>query len=321
MTGAAMNTLLFAGKVNPRVRERLAGKFDILELPGAKAEDVTPDMAARVTGAASFNAMPASLMDALPNLGIVANFGVGYDSVDVGHAARKGIIVTNTPGVLDEEVADTAIGLLLNTLRLLPRAENYLRAGRWVREGAFPLSPLTLRGRHIGMYGMGRIGQQIARRLEAFNVRISYHTRSPNNDLNYDYHATLGQLATAVDTLICIVPKTPETRHAINSEILAALGADGVVINVGRGWTVDEDDLADALERKVIAGAGLDVFELEPCLPERLMKFENVSLLPHVASASVATRNAMADLVADNLISWFEEGRPLTPVAETPFRR
>lgn len=319
MTGESMTTLLLIGKVNPRVRERLAGKFDLLELPSAKAGDVTPDMAARVTGAASFNAMPASLMDALPNLGIVANFGVGYDSVDVRHAASKGIIVTNTPDVLDEEVADTTIGLLLNTLRLLPRAENYLREGRWAREGAFPLSPLTLRGRHIGMYGMGRIGQQIARRLAAFNVKISYHTRSPKNDVTYDYYATLKQLATAVDTLVCIVPKTPETRRTINSEILAALGANGVMINVGRGWTVDEDDLADALERKVIAGAGLDVFEVEPCLPERLMKFENVSLLPHVASASVATRNAMADLVADNLISWFENGRPITPVAETPF--
>jgi lactate dehydrogenase-like 2-hydroxyacid dehydrogenase len=315
-----MTTLLLIGKVNPRVRERLAGRFDIMELPSANGADITPDMAAKVTGTASFNAMPASIMDALPNLKIIANFGVGYDGVDVGHAASKGIIVTNTPDVLDEEVADTTIGLLLNTLRLFPRAENYMREGRWVKEGAFPLSPLTLRGRHIGMYGMGRIGQQIARRLEAFNVKISYHTRSPKKDIPYDYYGTLKELATAVDTLIAIVPKTPETRQTINSEILAALGSNGVMINVGRGWTVHEGDLADALERKVIAGAGLDVFELEPCLPEALMKFDNVSLLPHVASASVATRNAMADLVADNLISWFEQGKPITPVPETPFR-
>ena len=136
----------------------------------------------------------------------------------------------------------------------------------------------------------------------------------------YPYFATLKELATAVDTLICIVPKTSETRQTVNREILEALGPNGVMINVGRGWTVHEDDLADALEHKVIAGAGLDVFEVEPCLPERLVKLDNVSLLPHVASASVATRNAMADLVADNLISWFEKGRPLTPVAETPFK-
>ena len=315
-----MTTLLLIGKVNPRVRERLTGRFDIMELPSARAEDVTSDMAAKVMGTASFNAMPASIMDALPNLKIIANFGVGYDGVDVGHAASKGIIVTNTPDVLDEEVADTTIGLLLNTLRLFPRAENYLREGRWVRDGAFPLSPLTLRGRHVGMYGMGRIGQQIARRLEAFNVKISYHTRSPKADIAYDYYPSLKALAAAVDTLICIVPKTPETRQTVNREILEALGSNGVMINVGRGWTVHEDDLADALERKVIAGAGLDVFEVEPCLPERLMAFDNVSLLPHVASASVATRNAMADLVADNLISWFEQGRPITPVQETPFK-
>ena len=222
--------------------------------------------------------------------------------------------------MLDEEVADTTIGLRLNTLRQLPRAENYLRDGRWVKDGGYPLSPLTLRGRHIGMYGMGRIGQQIAHRLEAFNVKISYHTRSPKADIAYDYYPTLKELATAVDTLIAIVPKTPETRQTINREILEALGSNGVMINVGRGWTVHEDDLADALERKVIAGAGLDVFEVEPCLPERLLAFDNVSLLPHVASASVATRNAMADLVADNLISWFEQGKPVTPVPETPFR-
>ena len=315
-----MTTLLLIGKVHPRVRERLVGRFEIMELPSAKAEDITADMAAKVAGTASFNALPASIMDALPNLRIIANFGVGYDGVNVKHAAAKGIIVTNTPDVLDEEVADTTIGLLLNTLRRFPQAENYLREGRWTKEGAFPLSPLTLRGRHIGMYGMGRIGQQIARRLEAFNLKISYHTRSPKKDIGYDYYPTLKDLATAVDTLIAIVPKTPETRQTVNAEILAALGSNGVMINVGRGWTVQEDDLADALERKIIAGAGLDVFEVEPCLPERLMKLENVSLLPHVASASVATRNAMADLVADNLISWFEQGKPVTPVPETPFR-
>ena len=133
-----MTTLLLIGKVNPRVRDRLTGRFDIMELPSAKAEDITAEMAAKVAGTASFNAMPAAIIDALPNLRIIANFGVGYDGVDVGHAASKGIIVTNTPDVLDEEVADTTIGLLLNTLRRFPRAENYLREGRWVKEGAFP---------------------------------------------------------------------------------------------------------------------------------------------------------------------------------------
>lgn len=316
-----MTTILLIGKVHPRVRESLSQHFDILELPKGDPAGVTAEMAEKVVGTASFNAMPAALIDALPNLKLIANFGVGYDGVDVKHAASKGIIVTNTPDVLDEEVADTAVGLLLNTVRLLPQAENWLRAGRWVKEGPFRLSPLSLRGRHVGMYGMGRIGQQIAKRLEAFNVKISYHTRRPNKDVPYAYVGSLKELAEAVDTLVCIVPKTPETRRTINTEILQALGKNGVLINVGRGWTVSEDDLIKALENGDIAGAGLDVFEDEPNVPEALMKFDNVSLLPHVASASVVTRNAMADLVADNVIAWFQKGEPITPVPETPFSK
>jgi lactate dehydrogenase-like 2-hydroxyacid dehydrogenase len=314
-----MTTILLVGKAHPRFRERLGSHFELMELPSANPADITPEMAEKVVGVTTFNAMTPALMDALPNLKIVANFGVGYDGVDAGHAATKGVLVTNTPDVLDEEVADTTIGLLLNTIRLLPQSENWLRAGRWVKDGPFRLSPLSLRGRHIGMYGMGRIGQQIARRLEAFNVKISYHTRSPRADVGYGYFDSLKGLAEAVDTLICIVPKTPETRQTINTEILKALGPNGVMINVGRGWTVSEDDLIAALANGDIAGAGLDVFEDEPNVPEALMAFDNVTLLPHVASASVITRNAMADLVADNLISYFEQGRPITPVPETPF--
>jgi lactate dehydrogenase-like 2-hydroxyacid dehydrogenase len=316
-----MTTILLVGRAHPRFRERLAPHFSLLELPSGKAADITPEMAAVVEGVTTFNAMTPDLIDALPNLKIIANFGVGYDGVDAVYAAKKGVIVTNTPDVLDEEVADTTIGLLLNTIRLLPQAENWLRAGRWVKDGPFRLSPLSLRGRHVGMYGMGRIGQQIARRLEAFNVKISYHTRSPNKDVPYGYVGSLKELAEAVDTLVCIVPKTPQTRQTINTEILTALGRNGVLINVGRGWTVNEDDLAKALANGDIAGAGLDVFEDEPNVPEALMTLDNVSLLPHVASASIITRNAMADLVGDNLIAYFEQGAPITPVPETPVAR
>ena len=316
-----MTTILLIGKVHPRVRESLAPKFDLMEIAGPDPALITEDMASRVEGVASFNAMPAAIMDALPKLKVVANMGVGYDGVDVGHAARKGIVVTNTPDVLDEEVADTTIGLLLNTLRLLPQAENYLRAGHWAEKGPFRLSPLSLRGRSVGMYGLGRIGQQIARRLEPFNVKLSYHTRSPRPEVDYDYYPSLEALAEAVDTLICIVPKTPETRQTINRDILGRLGENGVLINVGRGWTVHEGDLIEALEGKFIAGAGLDVFDDEPNVPDGLLRFDNVSLLPHVASASVITRNAMADLVANNLHSWFSDGKPLTPVPETPFAK
>ena len=314
-------SILTAGKVHPRVLERLAPHFELVKIERPDPALITPEIAEKVRGATGFNGMPGALMKALPKLEIVANFGVGYDGVDVAQAAARGILVTNTPDVLNEEVADTTLGLLINTIRLLPRAESWLRDGRWAKDGAFMLSPLSLRGRSVGLYGLGRIGLEIAHRAAAFNLPISYHTRSERNDVGYTYYPTLEGLAEAVDTLICIVPKTPETHKTINADILRRLGTNGVLINVGRGWTVDEEALADALERKVIAAAGLDVFQDEPHVPARLMALDNACLLPHVASASVPTRNAMADLTAQNIISWFGEGRPVTPVPETPFPR
>ncbi len=193
-----------------------------------------------------------------------------------------------------------------------------MRDGRWERDGAFALSPFSLKGRKVGLYGLGRIGEEIAARLEPFKVEIAYHTRTPKKGVAYAYHPTLASLAEAVDTLIAIVPKTEETHKTINAEILKALGPEGILINVGRGWTVDEDDLVAVLEAGALGGAGLDVFYDEPHVPQKLLSFETVSVLPHVASASVATRRAMAQLVADNLSGWFAEGRPVTPVPETP---
>lgn len=312
--------VLVPGKINQRVLDRLADAFEIVRIESADPALVTADMR-DVQAVAVSGRVPGALMDALPQLEIIANFGVGYDGVEVGHAAKKGITVSNTPDVLTEEVADTAVGLLLNTLRQLPQAEQWLRQGRWNREGAFPLSPLSLRGRSVGLYGLGRIGLAIAKRLEAFGVSIAYHTRSPRDGLSYAYHPTLVGMAGAVDTLVVIVPGTEATRRTVDAEVLAALGSNGVLINVGRGSTVDEQALIAALQAGVIAGAGLDVFENEPQVPEALVALPNVSLLPHVASASVVTRNAMADLVADNILAWFSTGKALTPVPETPFTR
>ncbi|WP_058325323.1 2-hydroxyacid dehydrogenase [Sinorhizobium sp. GL28] len=312
--------VLVPGKINQRVIDRLVGQFEVVRIESADPALVTPDMQ-DVKAVAVAGRLPGALMDVLPQLEIIANFGVGYDGVEVAHAAAKGVAVSNTPDVLTEEVADTAVGLLLNTLRQLPQAEQWLRQGRWSREGAFSLSPLSLRGRSVGLYGLGRIGLSIARRLEAFGVSIAYHTRSPREGLPYAYHPTLVGLAAAVDTLIVIVPGTEATRHTVNAEVLVALGGNGVLINVGRGSTVDEPALIAALQSGVIAGAGLDVFENEPQVPDALMALPNVSLLPHVASASVVTRNAMADLVVDNIAAWFATGRALTPVPETPFSR
>lgn len=312
--------ILVPGKINERVLQRLPEMFEIVRVDQADPDLVTTDMT-DIRGIAVSGRIPAGLMDALPGLEIIANFGVGYDGVDVQHAATRGIVVTNTPDVLSEEVADTAVGLLINTLRLLPQAEEWLRQGRWVREGAFPLSPLSLRGRRVGLYGLGRIGLAIAKRLEAFGVSVAYHARSRRDGLTYAYHSTLEGLAGAVDTLVVIVPGTEATRKTVNAEVLSALGKNGVLINVGRGSTVDEKALIAALQNGVIAGAGLDVFDNEPHVPDALLALPNVSLLPHVASASVVTRNAMADLVVDNLKAWFSTGKALTPVPETPFAR
>jgi lactate dehydrogenase-like 2-hydroxyacid dehydrogenase len=318
---SAKTRILVPGVIRERVVERLEEQFDVVRIERADPALIARSEAAAIAGAAVSNRFDAALIEHLPALEIIASFGVGYDGVDVSAAAARGIAVTNTPDVLNDEVADTAVGLLLNTVRRFPQAEAWLREGRWVREGAFPLTPLSLRGRKAGIYGLGRIGLAIAERLKGFGVEIAYHTRRPRADVPYAYYPSLIDMALAVDTLIAIVPKTLETHRTIDAAVLRALGANGVLINVGRGWTVDEDALAAALRDGVIAAAGLDVFYDEPNVPEALLALPNVSLLPHVASASVVTRDAMADLVADNLHAWFDEGAALTPVPETPFTR
>lgn len=309
--------VLVPGKLNPHALERIRREFTAIETASSDPALITPEIAASVRGIAAMTLIPAALMQALPKLEIVANFGVGYDAVDSRHAGANGIMVTNTPDVLTEEVADTAIGLLLNTVRELSAAEAYLRAGHWSAKGNYRLTPLTLRGRTAGIYGMGRIGQAIARRLEAFGVAVHYHNRRKADDLPYAYHPTLQSLAKAVDTLIVVVPGGEATRHAINADILGALGADGVLINIGRGSTVDEDALIAAMRGGVIAAAGLDVFDNEPHIRPEFVTLPNTVLLPHLGSASIHTRTVMGNLCVDNLVSWFSGKGAVTPVAET----
>ncbi|WP_275785174.1 2-hydroxyacid dehydrogenase [Pararhizobium gei] len=312
--------ILVPGNMNKHVLDRLPQHFELVPVSSDPAL-ITPEIASGIGGIAVQGKLAPAFFDILPDLEIIANFGVGYDGVDVERAASRNVVVTNTPDVLTDEVADTTIALLLNTLRRLPAAEQWLRAGRWVSDGAFPLSPLTLRGRTVGLYGLGRIGLAIAKRLESFGVAIAYHTRTPREGLAYKHYPTLLSMAQAVDTIVVIVPGTDSTYRTVNAEVLQALGANGILVNMGRGTTVDEAALVDALQRGVIAGAGLDVFEAEPHVPDGLLALPNVSLLPHVGSASQATRNAMGDLVVDNLVAWFETGAALTPVPETPFKR
>ncbi|MGO4526845.1 2-hydroxyacid dehydrogenase [Microvirga sp. 2MCAF35] len=275
----------------------------------------------RIRGVATstlFGRVDSTLLDLLPNAEIVSSFGVGYDNVDAEEAAKRNIVVTNTPGVLDDEVADLTLGLLLATLRKIPQADRYLRDGKWLK-ASFPLST-TLRDRKIGIVGLGRIGKAIARRLSGFDVSIAYHGRTQQDDVAYPYYPTVTGLAEACDVLIVITPGGSATKHLIDAEVLKALGPNGVLINVARGTVVDEQALIEALKSGTILSAGLDVYEDEPRVPQELIDLEHVVLLPHIASASVHTRNAMGKLVADNLISWFDGKGPMTPVAETPWR-
>jgi lactate dehydrogenase-like 2-hydroxyacid dehydrogenase len=322
MTDLRSVTVLVPGRLHQHSIDRIGQAFDMIRIARADPALLTDAQRASVRGIAAPPSpgdtfIGPDVMRALPNLEIVANFGVGYDGVDANFAGRRGIMVTYTPDVLTEEVADTALGLLISTVRELPAAESWLRTGRWRSEGNYPLSRLTLRGRKVGIFGMGRIGLAIARRLEAFGLPVAYHNRRRVEGLAYEYHDTLKGLATAVDTLVSVVPGTASTEKAVNAEVLTALGPDGVFVNVGRGSTVDEPALAAALANGTIAAAGLDVFANEPDVPQSLLDAPNTVLLPHVASASQHTRRAMADLVVDNLVSWFSQGRALTTVPET----
>ena len=313
--------ILMTAPMMPIVTEALDKAFTLHRLwEQSDKEAFLKEVGPRIRGVATstlYGRLEASLLDRLPMTEIVSSFGVGYDNVDAVEAGKRGIVVTNTPGVLDDEVADLAIGLLLATLRNIPQADRYLREGKWLK-APFPLSA-TLRQKKVGIVGLGRIGKAIARRLAGFDVSIAYHGRTQQDDVAFTYHPTIVGLAEASDILIVITPGGASTKHLIDAAVLKALGSDGVLINVARGSVVDEQALIEALKSGTILSAGLDVYDDEPRVPQELIDQEHVVLLPHIASGSVHTRNAMGKLVADNLISWFDGKGPLTPVAETPY--
>lgn len=273
---------------------------------------LAPEVRALAAGGES--KVPAEFMDQLPKLELISVMGVGYDGVDVAAAKARGITVTHTPDVLNDEVADTALALMLATARQIPAADRHVRAGLWP-QGAFPLAR-KMSGARLGLLGMGRIGQAIAKRALAFDMPVAYHTRTPRLELPYAYHPSAVSLAAASDFLVAITPGGAATRKLVNADVLAALGKDGIFINVARGSVADEAAVVDALQRGVIAGAGLDVFENEPQVPRALIDMPQVVLTPHIGSATVQTRNAMADLAVDNLKALFG-GQPFkTPVPE-----
>ncbi|CAO2813335.1 unnamed protein product [Amaranthus hypochondriacus] len=256
----------------------------------------------------SFISADASLIDALPNLEIVATFSVGLDRVDLGKCKEKGIKVTNTPDVLTDDVADLAIGLMLAVLRKIPQCDRYVRAGLW-KKGDFRLAT-RFTGKKVGIIGLGRIGTAIAKRAEAFDCPIAYHSRTKRPDSDYTYYPSVLELASNCDILVVSCALTEETRHIVNREVIDALGPKGVLINIGRGPHVDEQELVKALIEGRLAGAGLDVFDNEPHVPEEMFKLDNVVILPHVASGAVETRTDMANLVLGNLEAHFN-GKPL----------
>ena len=291
--------------------ERLVKEFSAVNLfEATDRAAVLRDAAPRVRGLAhtGHSLVDAALMDALPNLEIIANFGVGVDQIDLDAAKKRGIVVTNTAGALNECVADCAMGLVLNTLRRLPQAGVYLRAGEWKSKGTFPLGT-SLGGKTLGILGLGRIGEAIAKRATAFGMKIRYHNRN-KKDVPYDYDRDAITLAKNSDVLLVITPGGPETDKLVNASVLDALGPQGYLVNVARGSVVDEPVLLHYLQERKIAGAGLDVFENEPNVPPEFFALDNAVLTPHVASGTHETRTAMGALQIENLHLHFA-GKPV----------
>jgi len=318
----AKRDIVLIGPLKPLVVKGLEAVCTVHKAAEAKDRDAFfaahADVGA-IACSATTELIPGSFMGRFPKLQIVASFGVGYDHMDVKYAAAHGVVVTNTPEVLTEEVADTALGLLLCTVREFPQAERFLRAGKWIERG-YPLSKATLRNRTVGIVGMGAIGKAIARRLAAFGVPVVYHARNKRPELAYRHYPKLIDMAREVDTLMVIVPGGGATQNMINAEVLDALGPDGILINMARGTVVDEPALIKALKDKRIMAAGLDVYLKEPDVPPELIAMDNVVLFPHLGSASVHTRDKMDQLVVDNIAAWAHGKPPLTPVPETPFK-
>jgi len=310
LTSAEPPEVLVVAKLWPPMMESLRGAFRVHDRihqsdPTAFAA-VAPRI--RAISASGESKVPRELIAQMPALEIISVFGVGYDGVDVAAAREHGVAVTNTPDVLNDEVADLAIGLVLAVSRRIPQADRYVREGKWTN-GPMPLAR-KVSGARLGIVGLGRIGNAIAKRAEAFGMTIAYTARSAKPESSYRYLPSAEALAAEVDFLVVITPGGAGTRKLIDAKVLKALGKDGYLINVARGSVVDEAALIEALQNGTIAGAGLDVFENEPKVPAALIALDNVVLTPHVGSATWQTRHAMGDLAFGNLVAHFA-GKPL----------
>lgn len=300
----------------PELQNQLSEAYQVIPLWQADDRDaVIAQYADQVTVMTTSAMTPtrADLIDRLPNLKAICSLGVGYDSIDISHAHAKGIQVSNTPDVLNDCVADTAMSLLLATARRIGHAERYVRANLWGSGQPFPLG-VSVSHKKLGIIGLGRIGMAIAQRATGFSMQIRYHNRSERNDVSYGYAASLKELASWSDFLVVATVGGPSTKHLINRDVLNALGPNGVIINISRGSVIDEQALVDALADGRLGGAGLDVFENEPKVPNELKALDNVVLLPHIGSATTETRRAMAGLVLQNALNYAQQSRLLTPI-------
>jgi lactate dehydrogenase-like 2-hydroxyacid dehydrogenase len=315
----AKPTVLMMTPMLPPIVAKLEERFEILWLPGAPDPKAVIDQAAEtVRGIGMFptGVVDAEMFSRLRKLEIIAVAGAGYEGVDVPAARAHNVLVTNAPDALTQDVADVAMALIVMTVRRLAAADAYLRAGKWEAKGPMPISPGSLAGGTLGILGFGRIGRAVARRAEAFGLKIAYHGRTRQEGVGHAYFDSAHALAEASDILLVATPGGAETRHMVNADVLAKLGSRGYLVNIGRGTAVDEAALVAALEAGTIAGAGLDVYEDEPRVHPGLIAREDVVLLPHLASGSVPTRTAMGQAMLDNLDAWFTTGRGRSPVAE-----
>ena len=303
--------ILFTGKGHAATQATLEAEFNVHKLFEASDKQAfLKERADRVRAIASFGPalVDGKLMDALPKLEIISNFGVGVDQINLDDAKKRGIIVTNTPDVLNECVADTAVALILCTLRKLPQSDAYLRAGHWAAKGPYPLTT-SLGGKTLGILGLGRIGEAIAKRAIAMGMKIRYHNRR-RKDSPFPYDADPVSLAKNSDVLMVVTPGGAETQGLVGAKVLDALGPKKYVVNIARGSVIDEPVLLRYLQENRIAGAGLDVFVDEPRVPPEFFRLDNVVLFPHVGSATVETRKAMGDLQIENLRLHFA-GKPV----------
>jgi lactate dehydrogenase-like 2-hydroxyacid dehydrogenase len=300
--------ILQTHKLLASCEQALAERYTVHKLHEAADRDaLLADVKDRVRGIAGGNVGP-ELMDKLPKLEIVANFGVGYDSIDTKAAKARNIRVTNTPNVLNDAMAEITIGLMVSLARRLPQGDQYVRQGKW-KGGSFPLQS-ELNGKTLGILGLGRIGKEIAVRAQAMKMRIVYHGRHRQADEPHIYYDKLADMARDADWLVLIAPGGKSTDRIVNREVLEALGPEGFLVNMGRGTLVDEPVLVEMLQKGGIAGAALDVFDKEPNVPEVLFGLDNVVLSPHQGSATHQTRRKMGELVVANLEAHFA-GDPL----------